>query len=112
MDIFERIEKFNEKRNLLGIHHKDNEVAMLKEELKEYKEAETTFNEVGELSDIVVVAIGTILKNGFDPTLVMNETLKKIESREGSLSKSGKWKKDRNQDPNTLYKPNFAECMR
>lgn len=58
--------------------------------------------------DIIVFAAGAIHKLGYQPELSLQETVKEISSRRGSIDPStGKWEKDRSQDPSTLYTANY-----
>jgi predicted HAD superfamily Cof-like phosphohydrolase len=85
----------------------ETEVRLLKEELNElqYKEhsifkpfqnSDTTDEEkVDALCDLIVVATGAIYKLGYDADKAMDETLKEISSRIGSINPdTGKWEKD------------------
>lgn len=111
MNIFQEIENFNLERNLAQYCTKENELAMLGEELKEFEEAEELLHQVKEVTDIVVVAIGTLVKMGANPQIAMEETLKQIKSRKGTIAPSGKWVKDKNQDPATLYIPDYTRAF-
>jgi predicted HAD superfamily Cof-like phosphohydrolase len=88
-----------------------NEDNMLAEELEELSLARSNYN-VNEMvdayCDLIVLATGAIHKLGFDPTESMAETLLEINSRKGSVDPlTGKWQKDKSQDPFTLYKANY-----
>jgi hypothetical protein len=59
-----------------------------------------------------------IRKLGYDPEFVLNETIREIESREqdpeqysrwqsGIIAAGEKWKKNKNQNPDTLYKADY-----
>jgi hypothetical protein len=111
MNIFKEIEKFNLERNLAQYLSKENELSMLNEEVGEYKEADDFFHEVKEVTDIIVVAVGTLVKMGANPQIAMEETIKQIQSRKGEIAPSGKWVKDKNQDPATLYQPDYARAF-
>jgi hypothetical protein len=87
------------------------EDAMIAEELEELSLARSNYN-VNEMvdayCDLIVLATGAIHKLGFDPTESMAETLLEINSRKGSVDRlTGKWQKDKDQDPSTLYKANY-----
>ncbi len=94
----------------------------LSEELSEFTEANANSNThetADALADIIVVAAGELTKLGFNPQLVLKETLKEISSRRqdkqqaiewANSGKSGKWEKDRNQDPSTLHTANYNLC--
>jgi len=107
----ERIERFNRERGLIDAgFNQDTEVMMLSEELEEFASAIIETEQVDALCDIIVVAVGSLLKLGYDVDCVMQETLEEIESRRGSIGKDGKWHKDRKQNPSTLYKANYTKC--
>ena len=61
---------------------------------------------VDAFADIVVFAIGSILKLKYNPELVMDEVLKEIESRTGSII-NGKFVKD---NQSTMYKADMHNC--
>jgi hypothetical protein len=108
--------KFNKERNLVN-YDGAAEYNMLFEELdNEFLEAIRANNEyeqVDALCDIIVVATGALWKLGYEPDLALKQTIKEIHSREGSFSEStGKWMKDTNQDPSTLYKANYNLAKR
>ena len=84
------------------------ETAMLLEELQEFLLAKTVDDRVDAAADIIVLAAGIIHKLGYSPEASLTETVKEISSRKGSIDPTtGKWQKDRNQDPATLYKANY-----
>ena len=63
---------------------------------------------VDDWCDLIVVAAGAIYQQGYNPELSLQETVKEISSRRGSIDPStGKWEKDRSQDPSTLYTANY-----
>lgn len=115
MDPIKAIVKFNTDRNLVK-YDSTTEYGMLFEELQEFLLASAKRDEqeaVDALCDIIVVAVGSLHKLGYDPGLALSETLKEIHSRQGSINTdTGKWEKDRNQDPNTLYKADYALAKR
>lgn len=92
------------------------EYKMLDEELQEFYVAYSAGDEtemVDALCDIIVVAAGALHKLGYDPKKAMKETTKEISSRVGAFDESvGKWKKDPNQDPETLYKSDYTVARR
>jgi hypothetical protein len=107
---FDSIVKWNRSRNLT-MYDATNEDAMIAEELEELSLARSNHN-VNEMvdayCDLIVLATGAIHKLGFDPTESMAETLLEINSRKGSVDRlTGKWQKDKDQDPSTLYKANY-----
>jgi len=92
------------------------EHGMLLEELQEFFEAyanDDQYEMLDALCDIIVVATGAIYKMGYEPELALQETVKEITSRQGAFNEeTGKWQKDRNQDPSTLYKANYQNTRR
>jgi len=115
MNPIEGIVKFNTDRNLTE-YLPFSEYNMLMEELQEFMWGGANNDEtemVDALCDIIVVATGALHKLGYDPTKALGETVKEINSREGDFNKStGKWEKNPNQDPKTLYKANYKTCKR
>ena len=115
MTPLQNIVKFNEERNLTQFNL-DTEIKMLLEELNEFVEAsqvEDTNEMVDALCDIIVVATGALYKLGYDPTLALQETTKEILSRQGTINEeTGKWEKNSNQDPTTLYKAQYVNTRR
>lgn len=131
MDMFTKIEKWNEERGLLekGFDHA-REASFIIEELLEstgtydsvtardkalaYAEEiiggapATPEQIVDAFADIIVFATGAIAKNGYSPALVMDEVFKEIDSRKGTLLE-GKFVKDPNVVP---YKADFNRCLK
>ena len=65
---------------------------------------------VDAFGDIIVFAVGAILKLGYDPERVLLEIGKEINSREGSMI-GGKFEKDLSIEAMAKwYRANFAEC--
>lgn len=58
-------------------------------------------------ADIIVYSVGAILKLGYDPNIVMDEVLKEIESRTGSII-DGKFVKDKNAQ---TYTADFSKAL-
>ena len=89
-------------------------VDMLEEETQELKDALLNLDEHEEIdacADHIVLAANHIEQKGYDLDLVMKEVLKEISSRVGSINlETGKWEKDRSQDPDTLYKADYSTC--
>jgi len=110
-DIIAHILKFNEERNL-NVFSAKTEHTMLSEELEEFLQASLSNDEhdqVNALCDIIVLAVGGLNKLAYDTAEVLRETVKEILSRKGSINETtGKWEKDKNQNPDSLYKPNYS----
>jgi hypothetical protein len=65
---------------------------------------------VDAAGDTVVFSIGLIRKMGYNPELAMQEVLKEIESRKGSII-GGKFTKDKSPEAQALwYKANFKNA--
>lgn len=113
--IIENIVDWNIKRNLLTFDP-DNEQRLIDEEVKELKKALAENNEyetVDAYCDLIVVAVGALYKLGYNPERALRQTYYEISSRLGSINKStGKWQKDPNQSPSTLYKANYELAKR
>lgn len=108
--------KFNEDRNLVKGLDMENEYSMLVEELNEELRAAIDTNDeheqVDALCDIIVIATGALYKKGYHPELAMKQVVKEITSRNGKIGPTGKWEKDKNQDPDTLYKADYTLARR
>lgn len=104
---------FNNTRQLTEFNG-EAEYNMLTEELQEFLVAcsdEDEHEQVDALCDLIVVATGAIHKLGYDPRSALQETVKEISSRKGSLNEdSGKWEKDLNQNPDTLYEADYTNA--
>lgn len=115
MNPIEGIIQFNKDRGLTTFNGLA-EYKMLESELNEFTVGLAygdTHEAVDALCDIVVVAVGALYKLGYDPTTALTETVKEISSRRGSFdNETGKWEKDPNQDPSTLYKANYGNAER
>ncbi len=115
MNPIEGIVKFNIDRKLRTFNN-IAEYKMLEEELHEFFSAASEGDEhetIDALCDIIVVATGALHKLGYDPELALEETVKEITSRKGAFDESiGKWQKDKEQDPTTLYKACYSNARR
>jgi hypothetical protein len=92
------------------------------EELNEYTAAVNTSDEhetIDALADIMVLTANEIALMGYDIDLVMKQVVKHISARKqdpvqavswSMEGPSGKWLKDKNQDPSTLIEPNYTVC--
>jgi len=84
--------------------------------IKELKEKGIIFENISDdkiidsLADRVIFSIGAMIKLGYKPTLVMDETLKEIESRTGSIQ-DGKFVKDQsNEAKSKWYEADYNSC--
>jgi len=115
MNSIDGIIKFNVDRNLLTFNA-EVEYRLLEEELQEFFVASANENKVDmadALCDLVVVAVGGLYQLGYDPEKALLETVKEVLSRKGAINPgTGKWEKDRTQDPKTLYKADYTAAER
>lgn len=117
MNIWNRIEAFNRQRNIPQQFNMWTEYENIKEELSELTEATNEEESIDALADIIVFAVGSVWKLGYDIEKVMDETLKEIEDREQDKAQEldwrengprGKWRKSPSQeDP---YKADYNLC--
>lgn len=102
--------KFNRDRNLTTFDPQA-ELRMLKSELKEFEDAikaNDSHEIIDALNDLRVLCTGALWKYGQEPDLSLKQTCKEILSRKGALNPiTGKFEKDINQDPDTLYTANY-----
>ena len=112
MTNFEGIIKFNTDR-LLTTFDSDVEYTLLEEELQEFFWATENIDRVDALCDLIVVAVGGLYQLGYDPEKALAETVKEVLSRKGTTNQiTGKWEKDPNQSPDTLYKADYTTAER
>lgn len=119
MTVLDKIVQWNKERNNVEFNLV-NEHSMLQEELNELFDAMDESDIVDALCDIIVVATGAIHKLGYNPNISMNETLKEISSRQQDpiqkdiwkkWGASGKWEKNKSQEPSTLYKADYTKAQ-
>ncbi|HET8689368.1 MAG TPA: hypothetical protein VFM18_22385 [Methanosarcina sp.] len=121
MTVLDKIVQWNKERNNNEFDG-SNECNMLGEELDELILGYNRRSEhemIDALCDIIVVATGAIHKLGYNPNIAMNETLKEISSRQQDpiqkdiwkkWGASGKWEKNKSQEPSTLYKADYEKA--
>ena len=108
---------------LLEICYKDKlTIQLMKDEIMEdyFGEPLSENDTIDAINDIVVFSINEAETIGYDFDATLSETIKEISSREQcpiqkdmwkSLGYDNtKWKKDVNQDKDTLYKANYEGC--
>jgi len=62
--------------------------------------------------DVIVFAVGALMKAGFEPTCALDETLKEIESRKGKI-KNGKFQKDTSLEAKAKWvKADYEKCRK
>ncbi len=129
MNMFEKIVQWNRERGLIkrGFDHK-KEVSFIIEELLEStgnydslnarERAEEIAKDITKdaqynpehiidaLFDIIIFSTGAMAKLGYNPTKVMYEGFKEINSRTGTLI-DGKFVKDLNAE---MYTADFSKC--
>ena len=112
MSVLDDIVQFNIDRNLKQFNPL-SEYKMVLSETTEFLDAiilDDEYEQVDAMADTIVFAVGALFKMGYDPTKVLTETLKEINSREGSLDvDTGKWEKNRLQPPSTLYRAVYTK---
>ena len=94
-------------------------VPAIQEELQEYLDATTDHDRIDAICDIIVFAVNELELEGYNIDLAMKQVVKHISSRIQSPSQKqlwlqsgpfGKWQKDSQQDPSTLYEPDYTIC--
>ena len=72
---------------------------MLNEEIDELEDSELESDTVDALCDIIVVATGALYKLGYDADKAMDETIKEICTRIGTVNpNTGKFEKDLSEE--------------
>jgi len=93
-DILEKITKFTRLLSVADIANEDDYTIM----------------EI-YVAGLAVLALIYLYILNYDPFIVLDEILKQIHSRKGEYKEElGKWVKDKNQDPSTLYTPDFNKA--
>jgi len=97
-------------------------ISMLEEEINEYSDARDASDEhemVDAMADIMVLATNELALMGYDIDLVMKQCIKHISSRVQdpvqeqewiTKAPSGKWRKQVDQNPDTIYFPDYTVC--
>ena len=110
-----------------GLHQNNMQVDIVHNWGLGYKGKNAAINSYIDLSKIITslyinskpAALNRLCSNvcwiihgiGYDPEKCIIETIKKINSRKGAIDESiNKWVKDKNQDPLTLYEPDYDKC--
>jgi len=84
----ERIVKWNLTRCIPKEFNKSKEASHIAEELSELLRANSEEEICDALADIIVFSVGAMWKLGYNPKVVMDETLLEIEDREGQYDSS------------------------
>jgi len=90
------LEELNELKVQIDSKEARNNAEIQLEDIKsdtDFLEPSTPIQKVDALCDIIIYATGALIKLGYDPEEVMEETLKEIESRKGTII-DGKFEKD------------------
>ena len=113
------LEKFIDWANERGIDKmlpsRNGYTANTVEELGEWQKAwddKDTHEMIDALADIVVFSCTELVKLGYNPDKVLQETYKEINSRIGSWNTADdKWKKDTSPEAKAKwYKANYENC--
>lgn len=90
-----------------------SEVTQAEVGIRKFSYAELPEHEkVDAYVDIVVFAVGAIMKQGYDPHNALIEGAKEINSRRGSMV-HGKFEKDLSEDAQALwYKADYSTCKK
>lgn len=109
MNIFEQLETWRDSRGILNCPYDHKTLlGFILEEMMEGIRDSSEHQSVDWRCDTIVFLINSLAQSGYNPELAMLETLKEISSRQGSIDPTtGKWEKDRSQDPSTLYTANY-----
>ena len=109
MNIFEQLQEWRVNRDLSNLPYDHKALlGFILEEVVEGIRDPSEHQSVDWRCDIIVFLINSLAQSGYNPELAMLETLKEISSRQGSIDPTtGKWEKDRSQDPSTLYTANY-----
>ncbi len=108
MTALDRVVVWNARRNLntfkpstsMTLLHREYE-----ELLRHLLEGQPT---IDDWCDLIVVAAGAIYQQGYNPELAMMETVKEINSRQGTIDPTtGKWEKQKDQPLETLYTADY-----
>jgi NTP pyrophosphatase (non-canonical NTP hydrolase) len=93
MILINRIKQWNKDRGLTDFNIELTS-RLLREEILEVETATNNEDIALELGDILFVTIGEIQKLGYDPLKVLEEVIKKNESRVGAINpETKKWEK-------------------
>jgi hypothetical protein len=102
-----------ERENLSELIYRFKNIGLREGVISPGSEEPTDYDIIDAYGDIIVFAIGAIMKLGYDPKLVLKEVGKEINSRKADPKepvKDGKWNKWVNQPKETLYKADFSTC--
>ena len=73
-------------------------------------DTDTEHEEVDAYNDIIVFAIGSLMKLGYDPRATLEETIKEVLSRDGEII-NGKFVKHTDEESKSKwYKSSFEHC--
>ena len=98
-------------RQLLGSYWEDFIQKLIEEDVVKYDAFKNKDHEsIDYLNDIIVFAVGAILKQGYDPELTLAETIKEINSRKGKIV-NGKFEKFTDEkSKSNWYKADYSKC--
>lgn len=112
--MFNRLKKWREERGLGIMPDKTKHFAFIAEEVSEGLRADSVYDVIDAYGDIIVFCINGIEQSGFDAEIVMDEIIKEIDSRKGSINpETKKFEKFKDEYHQSLwYKADFSKAHR
>ena len=112
--MFRKLKEWREERGLFLQSDKTKHFGYICEEVSEGLRAGSEHDVVDAYADIIVFAINAIEQHGYDAELVMDETIKEIESRKGEINpETKKFEKFKDEYHQSLWhKADYSKCKR
>ena len=113
-DIFESLKLWRDERMIGDIpyNHMDL-IGYLTEEITEGIRDKSEHESVDWRVDCLIFLINSLEQDNYDAKLCIDEAIEEISSRKGNYIPSvGKWLKNVDQDPSTIYKADYTNCKR
>ena len=118
-EVIDRLKLWRDERNITEpIGHPEFQSA-IESEVDEYTVAvhqKDEYEKIDAIGDIITLCLNELALEGYSAAAIMNQIVTEISSREqdpeqASRDWSGeKWKKNKDQDPDSLYKADFKHC--
>jgi len=118
-EVIDRLKLWRDERNITEpIGHPEFQSA-IESEVDEYTVAvhqKDEYEKIDAIGDIITLCLNELALEGYSAAAIMNQIVTEISSREqdpeqASRDWSGeKWKKNKSQDPDSLYKADFKHC--